>query len=565
MCRALIIGLDGAAFDLIDPLMESGEMPVLAGLRERSAWGPLMSTIPPTTPPAWTTCSTGLNPGRHGIYDFTVSPLKNPDRPLVSSQDAKGLRLWDTVEMNGGRSIVVNVPITYPPAPLKGCMVSGMMSPGFTSPFTSPLSLRDRLKAVCGNYIINIDIPQYDTTTDTEIARFIHDLRESLERRHEAVRYLIRTEEWTFFMAVFVTLDRIQHLFAKYLFPSDPLYDSPRAKRIRPQLVELFQRVDSIVGELIESVESDDTVFVLSDHGFGMTEGFFNANTWLLEQNLLAVHTGPYIKKRLFDRFQTIGDADIVRRLLPQRIQTGIRRAIRRRRSTLFSARHDLVSVVNWSATKVFFGSIPSQGFFINEKTDENPAGTVLPVDVENLKNTLKELLLNLKHPNTGKPLTDKVWFREEVFHGEETKYAPHVLFRMQDYAVLGRQHLGSGSFFTDTRHHPIGFHRSDGIIMVSGKDIAPGYIQANMEDVMPTVLQSMALPIPDNLDGIVLDKIFKPDYFADHPPKYLRYAAGDSSQAVTSKNISDPYESDSNKDERRALENRLKSLGYLE
>ncbi len=565
MRRALIIGLDGATFDLIDPLMKSGEMPALAALREHAAWGPLTSTIPPTTPPAWTTCTTGLNPGRHGIYDFTVSPLKNPDRPLVSSQDVKGLRLWDAVEMNEGRSIVVNVPITYPPAPLKGCMVSGMMSPGFTSPFTSPLSLRDRLKAVCGNYIINIDIPQYDTTTDTEIARFIHDLRESLERRHEAVRYLIRTEEWTFFMVVFVTIDRILHLFAKYLFPDNPLYDSPRAKRVRPQLIDLFKRVDSIAGELIESLKPDDNVFVLSDHGFGVTEGFFNANTWLLEQNLLAVHSRPYIKRRLFDWLQTIGDADMIRKLLPSSIQTGIRRAIRSRRSTLFSARLDLASVVDWSKTKVFFGSIPSQGFYINEKTDENPAGTVSPAEVEDLKNTLKNLLMNLKHPQTGIPLTDKVWFREEIFHGPETKYAPHVLFCMRDYAVLGRQHLGAGSFFTDTRHHPIGFHRSDGIIMVSGKDMAPGYIQANMEDVMPTLLQSMALPIPDNLDGKVLQNIFKPDYFAGHPPKFVSYDVQKSLQESVDKNVSTSFAGEPGEDERRALENRLKNLGYLE
>lgn len=564
--RACIIGLDGATFELLNPLMDSGDLPCLEALRARAAWGPLESTVPPTTPPAWTTCTTGLNAGRHGIFDFTVSPLKNPDRPLISSRDVKGLRLWHAVELNGGRSVVVNVPITYPPAPMNGCMVSGMMTPGFDAPFTWPPVLRDRLKAVCGNYVINIDIPRYDTAADSDIERFIRDLRESLERRREAVRHLMQSEPWTFFMVVFITLDRMQHLFAKYLFPDNPLYSSIRAKRVRPLLIDLFRLVDSVAGEMIDQLRPDDTVFVLSDHGFGVTEGFFNANTWLLKQKLLAVHTTHYLKKRFFDACQKTGDAPLIRRTLPPFIQQKIRSAIRNRRSSLHSPRLDLASVVDWSRTKVFFSSIPAQGFYIHERSKENPGGTVPSHDIEPLKKHLKTGLLDLRHPGTGRRLTDRVWFREEIFQGPETSFAPHVLFCMQNYAILGRQHLGAGGFFTDTCHQPIGFHRTEGILMVSGPSIQPGRIRAKIGDIMPSVLQSMLLPIPSSLDGEMINGLFDPDFLLKHPPVFERYDTGSSAPLrPVDNNSRSNHTTGESDEEQRALENRLKNLGYLE
>ncbi len=511
--RAFIIGLDGATFELLDPMMDSGIMPNLKRIRDKAASGILRSTVPPTTPPAWTTCTTGVNPGRHGIYDFTVSPLKNPSRPLVSTRDIRALRLWKAVEQSGGRSIVVNVPITYPPEELSGCMVSGMMTPGFDSPFTHPPEVKDRIKAVCGNYILNVDIPKYDTASETEAIRFFDDLRESLERRLEAVRYLMDSEFWTFFMVVFIAPDRIQHLFAKYLFPGNSLYDSAPAKRLRPRIMEIYRRLDEIIGELTEKLTENDTLFILSDHGFGMTDGFFNANTWLLTQGLLAVNTGHYTRKRIFNMLQLLGDNPLIRTMLPEKLQSGIRRAIRRTRSSFLSPKNDLAQTVDWANTRVFFSSIPCQGFYINERTGENPRGTVDREDVENIMNLLKKRLLELQHPRTGELLTDQVWFREELFQGNETRFAPHVLFCMRNYAVLGRQHLGASGFFTDASSHPVGFHRPDGILMMAGPAVAPGTLNADMADIMPTVLCSMSLPIPENLDGSPLYENFQPEF----------------------------------------------------
>lgn len=557
--RAIIIGLDGATFELLEPLMISGHLPNLAAIRNQASWGVLTSTNPPTTPPAWTTCTTGVNPGRHGIFDFSVSPLKNPSRPLISSKDVMTPRLWGFVEQSGGRSIVVNVPITYPPEKLEGCMISGMMTPGYNSPFTHPADLKDRIKAVCGNYIPNVDIPRYDTATETDCLRFFEALSESLERRFEAVRYLMDSEEWTFFMVVFVMLDRIQHLFAKYLFPGSDLFDSERARRLRPHMMNLIRRLDDLTGALIEKLTPEDTLFILSDHGFGTTEAFFNANTWLIDHGLLSVNRGPYRRKRIFHMMQHIGDHPVIRKTLPSGLQSWIRGNIRSKRSSFTSPKSDLASVVDWRSTRVFFSSIPCQGFYVNVKTPDNPGGNVEPEDVRTITDFLKEKLMTLRHPVSGKPVTDEVWFREDLYQGTETHYAPHVMFRMKNYSILGRQHLGASGWFTDLSDQPVGFHRSDGILIVKGPGIHPGRITAEMADITPNVLYSMGIPIPQDLDGKVIPEVFTEEFRSAHPIRYAIQSDGDRQPPA------EPLSAESDDDDRAALENRLRNLGYLE
>ncbi|MCD4655447.1 alkaline phosphatase family protein [bacterium] len=557
--RVIIIGLDGATFDFLDPLIESGVLPRLAKFRNQSAHGTLWSTNPPTTPPAWTTCTTGLNPGRHGIYDFTTSPLANPARPLVTARSARGLRLWHILDQNNLRSVFVNVPITYPPEQINGCMISGMMTPGFNSPFTHPANLRDRLKAVCGNYIPNIDIPKYDTASEKDALVFLEDVRETLDRRREAIRHLMDTEKWDVFMVVFIGIDRILHLFAKYLFPGNSLYNSPTGKRLRPLIIQEIIKLDDVVGEMIDRTQPNDTVFILSDHGFGVTDGFFNANTWLLNKNLLTVKSLPYAKTKTFHTLQKIGENPFVQKIIPAGIQSTIRRKIRKTRSTMHSARTDLDSVVDWSKTRAFFGSIPAQGIFINEKTPENYRGIVEPDELDALKTEIKSALLELKHPETGENLTDKVWFREEIFHGDQTRFAPHILFRMKNYSVLGRQHLGTSGYYTSASHQPIGFHRSNGMVMIRNKAIQAGTLEADMTDIMPTVLFSAGLAVPEGLDGKVLTEIFSSEFMAENPVEYADISGcSDSSKEPSG-------ESDYSDTDRDEVEERLRNLGYLE
>src|SRR5918992_1055774 len=131
MNKAVVIGLDGAAWHLLDPLIEKGVMPRLGAIKERGAAGRLLSTIPTYTPPAWTSAATGVNPGRHGIYGFIDGHAQSENQELMHSGKIKAPTIWEIANAQGARVGVYNVPLTYPPRPLDGWMVSGMLTPGF--------------------------------------------------------------------------------------------------------------------------------------------------------------------------------------------------------------------------------------------------------------------------------------------------------------------------------------------------------------------------------------------------------------------------------------------------
>src|SRR5258705_4193189 len=145
--KTLIIGLDGATFDIIKLLASAGSLPVLSRLMGEGVSAPLRSTILPNSFPGWSSCTTGTSEGMHGVF----SPfIKNPSKYTVramSGRDIMTRPVWDLLTANGGRSIVVNVPTTYPPEPIDGLIVTGMLTPGRDSPFIHPVSLKNELLA----------------------------------------------------------------------------------------------------------------------------------------------------------------------------------------------------------------------------------------------------------------------------------------------------------------------------------------------------------------------------------------------------------------------------------
>src|SRR5688572_8894529 len=131
MGKAAVIGLDGAAWHLVDPLIASGRMPNLGALKREGAAGTRASTVPNYTPPAWTSAATGVNPGRHGIYGFIEGNAQSKGLELVHSGKIKASTIWQIANDQGATVGVYNLPLTYPPRNLNGWMVSGMMTPSY--------------------------------------------------------------------------------------------------------------------------------------------------------------------------------------------------------------------------------------------------------------------------------------------------------------------------------------------------------------------------------------------------------------------------------------------------
>lgn len=556
--RLLLIGLDGATFDLLRPWMEAGHLPNLKRIAEEGVSGELASTVPPTTPPAWSSCVTGKNPGEHGIFDFRESPLLDSRRPLVSGASVKAVKLWQIINRTGGKVGVMNVPITYPPEPVDGFMISGMMTPGPDADYTFPADLKAELLGAIGDYVVNVDIPRYDVELKEDALAFLRDIRHSFEKRRDALFYLMEHKEWAFLMAVFILTDRVQHLFWKYLDPGEPLHDTDRGRFIRKEVVEIYRTMDDMFGHLLDGRLPDDVdLLIMSDHGFGPTHDWFNVNSWLMDQGLLEPMPGTMFKKRLFYAGMTLNESAFVKKLVPDAIQGKVRRKIRGGRSTLGSSKSDIESVIDWSRTRAFFASIPAQGVFINVKKEGTP-GIVEPgKEYEEVRALIKSKLLEIVDPCSGERLVEWVADREEVYSGPQTVYAPDVLFKARNYAALGRQLFGPKKWIRTSRAAPNGFHRPNGIFLALGEGIRAGerIEGAAIIDIAPTVLHAMGLPVPDDMDGRVLEEIFTEERAAARPVE-LRPADAFEDKAGEAVYTGADEE---------AIRDRLKALGYIE
>jgi len=547
-----LLGLDGATFDLLMPWVREGKLPHLKRILSSSAYGELNSTIPCTTPVAWSTVFTGKNAGKHSIYDFRESFHRNQKRPLISLKSIQGATLWHIFSHFGKRSVLLNVPLTYPPEPLNGVMVSGMMTPDENVDYTFPLQLKKEISARFPNYRINIDISKYDTRFHQDALSFLEEVEKSFSTRRDLLFYLMENERWDFLFAVFVLPDRIQHLFWKYIDPKNDSFRSSKAgKEIYERIVSLYSMEDKFLGEIYDNLAPQDYLFIISDHGFGGTDAYINVNTLLQNWGYLKVKHKA-ISKKAFFKLWRFGESKPIAKLMPDNIQRLIRKTIRKRRS---SFRSEIEELVDYGRTKAFFGSIPSQGIYINIERDKRG----IPKNrskYDIIRNDIKNRLLEIIDPSDGKRVIDTVYFAEELFYGDFVKWAPDIIFIARNYSYLGRQHIGLSENISYYFNEPNGFHRREGIFIAVGPDIESKNINSdlNLQDIAPTVLYALGHPIPIDMDGETITEIFNSKRLDIEEIKKIEKI-----------NFNDGWNNIYSDEEAERIYSRLRSLGYIE
>jgi predicted AlkP superfamily phosphohydrolase/phosphomutase len=142
--KVIVIGLDGLEPSIVEPMLERGELPNLACIRQSGFYSRLKTTYPAQTPVAWSSFATGTNPGGHGIFDFisrdpkTYQPdaalshfaaPKNMFSPPQVVNQRKGAPLWHALKQAGVSSVVLRCPCTFPPDDLNGRMLAGVGVP----------------------------------------------------------------------------------------------------------------------------------------------------------------------------------------------------------------------------------------------------------------------------------------------------------------------------------------------------------------------------------------------------------------------------------------------------
>ena len=355
--RAVVLGLDGATWDLLVPLAERGIMPNLARALEQGRHGRLQSCLPPYSSPAWMSISTGKNPGSHGIFDFWEAGLPG-ERRLVSSRSAKGKKLWELVDAAGRVAHVVAVPVSYPPPQLeRGTFVCGMFTPGESVDYTWPPELKAELKALPGGY-------RADPYADgLQGAPFIEQTHFVIRQQEVATSHLLDKGDWDLLFSVIQAPDPIQHKFWNVLDPTDPRYDAAKAREHLPALEESYRRCDEVIGDRLAMAERGAFVMVVSDHGFGRFEKNFYLNAVLEQHGLLFRQKSA--KQVASKRLSTRSVIDTLRRIdvvglegrVPQRFRERLGRGIDSALSVPIDRDRTLAYAAASSAESVFISA----------------------------------------------------------------------------------------------------------------------------------------------------------------------------------------------------------------
>ncbi len=537
--RVLVLGIDGATLSIIEPMAKSGRLPNLARLMEEGARGVLESTLPPVTIPAWVSMMTGKNPGKLGYFDL----LRRDSYGVEPNGYCYGKHapIWQILNQYGIKTGVMNLPGTYPPGALDGFMVSGMLTPSKRSHYSYPANLSVELETSVSEY--EIDVPQWQYFDE---GVFIKDVYKVTEKRGRAAEYLIKQIPCQFYMIVFTSSDRLQHV----------LWD-------KADIVEAYwEELDQAIGRLLDLFGKDTVVFVVSDHGFGSLDKTFFANEWLRRKKLLRVRRKMNERAlvkigRVAERlYRFLGERELVRPLVGL-INKLVGFDWLRRYTYTYLSNERLEGRVNWRKTKAFscvhtphFGQIYIN---INGKMRH---GCVPKEEREGLRDAIVRELMDLTDPKTGERPLVEVYRAEDIYTGPYMDDAPDIVFVIDGGRCETDAKVGEGRLFSEGA--PLtgwkGTHTKDGVFIVTGPGIKRGYKveKASIMDVAPTLLHVFGIPHKHDMDGRVLDEIFIEG--ASFPKKVIQVTSGDEEDSLVGLDEED----------KARIEARLRKLGYI-
>jgi predicted AlkP superfamily phosphohydrolase/phosphomutase len=573
--RVLVFGIDGATFDLISPWIADGSLPNLARVTENGVSGELRSTLPPNSAPAWTSFMTGMNPGKHGVYGFTrIEPEQGYAIKINSGAVRRAQSVWQMLSQKGKRSIVLNVPMTYPPEPIDGIVVTGIDTPGLESQFTYPADFRHEVLDLVPDYLL--DVRSWGVAAVGERrTHVLEDIMHMVESRRQLALHLMTTEPWDLFSLVFTATDRVMHFFWRFLDPAHPLYDRKEAPKYRDAILQVYQQVDQALGEMLAHCGKETTLIVMSDHGFGPQHRLFRINQWLIKNGFLqlvyAESNGRFSRlsgstRKWFYRRVDEGVA-LARSALSDTAKDRLKRLFPRLRERVAS--QILFTGVDWSRTQAYHTAEFPGSIRVNVK-DRELDGSVQPgAEYEAVCEAIKSALEAYVDPETGQRVVERVYRREEIYWGPYVEKAPDLILHLADYSYTIDWYLPvarDGSHgdlpivdaLTGEYSSNCGSHRMDGILMLLGANIRQGaqLEPAQIHDVIPTALYAMGLPVPADMDGDVLTTAFKPD-FLDRQPVVSEAPTSRAGEVA-------PAEDIFSEEEAEAVADRLRDLGYL-
>jgi predicted AlkP superfamily phosphohydrolase/phosphomutase len=475
--RVVVIGMDGLTPQLLFPWARSGRLPNFQRLLENGASGTLTSVVPPYSAQAWTSCITGVNPGKHGVHGFVESVEGDPadrgsaEMTFSSSLTNRAKTIWEILGTRNKRVIEINTPLSAPPFEINGLMISGFPQP-VGAPFTYPPDLEER-------------IPRYrpdsygEEVRPGEEKRFLAELYDISQKREDTALRLLEEEDWDFFMVVFTITDRIQHYFWKYMDEEHPHHDRIDTAAFGNEVERVYAWMDEVLGAFLEQIDSDTYLIVMSDHGFRPVRKQVYGEVFLERVNTDSVFTA-YATENFGATFR-------VKPRFPVVMNEGLENERRR---------------------------------FVDRLADE---------------------LRSLEDPRTGKRIVRRVIRKEDAYHGDYLFGAPDVIgLEEEGYLFLNWVRPSDAPLVQEVPYARFfsGHHQLDGILLLGGPGVRKGVeiTGAGIMDIAPTALALLDVPADVDMDGRVLTEAFPPGRLDVLPriaydvrPDERRFVLGDS------------------------------------
>ena len=451
--KICVLGLDCAAPDIV---FGDARLKNLHRLMRMGTWGRLESVIPPITVPAWMCMATSQDPGSLGVYGFrNRSDRTYRGLTFVDSRSIIQPAIWDHLATYGKRSIVMGLPPGYPPSPIAGIRIGCFLTPDpAKTEFTYPAEISSEIRSLVGDYAV--DVPGFRTDDKSWLREQIFEM----SRKHwKVVRWLLAEKEWDYFHYVDIGLDRVHHGFWDSFDPKH-IHHKP-GNRYENVIPDYYLWLDEQIGAVLDMLDGQAVVLVVSDHGAQRLDGGFAVNEWLAREGLLVLDEMP-------------------KEIMPfAKVK------------------------VNWARTKVWSEGGYYARVFLNVHGRE-PRGIIPATQYESFRDDMKCRLEGLSDPQ-GRPLHSLV-FKPEQIYRYVRNVAPDLIVHFgglywRSIGSLGHAHLHVEENDTgpDTCNHA---QFGAFILYAPGLDLRGEYHGAHLLDVAPTLLDLAGYDIPPAMQG---------------------------------------------------------------
>jgi predicted AlkP superfamily phosphohydrolase/phosphomutase len=459
--KICVLGLDCGAPEIV---FGDERLVNLRRLMSAGIYGRLESVIPPITVPAWMCMVTSQDPGSLGVYGFRNRSDHSYDRlSFANSASIKAPAIWDHLAQQGKKSIIVGVPPNYPPRRLNGISIGCFLTPDTVkNEFTYPPDVKSKINALVGEY--PTDVKNFRTNDKDRLKR---EILEMSRKQWQVVHWLLSEHEWDYFHFVDIGLDRMHHGFWNYFDPTHVQFQ--HGNPYQSAIPEYYLWLDEQIGTVVELLDNDTIVLVVSDHGAQRLDGGFAINEWLIREGLLVLDEYP----------ATLTPFEKLR--------------------------------VNWSKTRVWSEGGYYARVFFNVQGRE-PMGVIPAGEYERFQDQIKARLEALPD-DKGAPMKSQVFKPKELYR-HVRNVAPDLIVHFgglywRSIGTVGHQKLYVQE--NDTGPDACN-HAQYGMFILAAPScsLRGEYEGARLLDIAPTLLDLAGYEIPASMQGQSLTRAFR-------------------------------------------------------